>query len=85
VFLKIAFYVRAFIHVYMALVRNSTRANRGRYPGMVMIITGLSLMSYYVADSIFVWSGMRPVYIDDVVSAARLIVGSLLMLGGIWV
>ncbi len=60
--------------------------NKGRIPGMIIFVLGISLLTWYITDTILESADMRVLAVSNVVSISRLIAGIIVAFFGaiIW-
>jgi hypothetical protein len=55
-----------------------------KIPGQFMTIMGIALVTWFIFDMISVSQGYRVPYLDDIASTARLVIGIVAILGGMF-
>ena len=60
------------------------KSKSSKIPGEIMVIMGIAIVTYYIFDTIVISQGLRAIYLDDVASTARLVIGIVAILGGMF-
>jgi hypothetical protein len=73
------------MNIDTTIATGKRQGTRDKILGMIILIFGLALVTWYIFDTIMVYNNYRLVYIDDIGSIVRLVIGTIGMFTGILV
>lgn len=71
------------MHFDTTITVKKKEGNKGKIPGMIMMVFGLATVIWFIVDILLITAGIRTVYLENLASTSRLIIGIIGILGGI--